>query len=298
MSELGLRFSLFVTRESGVVLSDCLDILLVACVLYVLLVLLKDTGTTRIGIGAALLFGLWNSAKWLDLLTLHATLTSLLTPLLVLAVLISQHDFRRGVQRFYRRPFLSSSRTAVDSQLIDDVVSSANSLALKRIGALIVLERRVPLDQIVEAGTTLDALVSKELLYSVFIPTHENPFHDGAVVIRDRHVWRAGAFLPLSVNSKLDRNLGTRHRAAPGISEESDAVVIVVSEERGEVSVCVDGIIIRNLEATLLRRILIGLFSRQRSLKPRASRDIQAWVARGASESSVPELRKPGVEAP
>jgi diadenylate cyclase len=213
-------------------------------------------------------------------------------------VLISQHDFRRGAQRFYRRPFLSSSRTAVESQVIDDVVSSASALALKRIGALIVLERRIPLDQLVEAGTTLDAIVSKELLYSLFIPTHENPFHDGALVIRGRSVWRAGAFLPLSVNSKLDRNLGTRHRAALGISEESDAVVVVVSEERGEVSVCIDGIIIRNLEATLLRRILTGLFGKQRSLKPSAIRDLQTLSRRSLSSPSDPELRKSRFEAP
>jgi len=113
--------------------------------------------------------------------------------------------------------------------------------------------------------------VTKELLYSIFIPSHENPMHDGAVIIREGRIWQAGAFLPLTVSTKLDRNLGTRHRAAIGISEETDAVVIVVSEERGEVSLCFNGNVVRNLDSALLRKVLMGLF--QKRQKRRGSRD-------------------------
>jgi diadenylate cyclase len=102
----------------------------------------------------------------------------------------------------------------------------------------------------------------------MFIPSHENPLHDGAVIIREGRIWQAGAFLPLTASTKLDRNLGTRHRAAIGISEETDAVVIVVSEERGEVSLCFNGNIVRNLDAALLRKVLLGLFQKRQKRKP------------------------------
>lgn len=285
MSELGLRFSLFVARDIGAVVSDCVDILLVSIVLYALLLLVKSSGAIRIGLGIVLLLAVYRSAKWLDLVTLHATLTTLLTPLLVFTIVVFQHDVRRGAQHFYRRPFFSSGRIAIENHLIEHAVSAATSLALRRIGALVVLERQNGLDHFVEAGTVLNATVTKELLYSVFIPTHENPLHDGAVIVRRGSIWQAGAFLPLSVNAKLDRNLGTRHRAALGISEQTDAVVIVVSEERGEVSLCVDGALVRNLDAALLRRILTGLFVKQRETKPKAGRGTQ--VLRD------PETRKP-----
>jgi uncharacterized protein (TIGR00159 family) len=151
----------------------------------------------------------------------------------------------------------------MEHQVIDDAVKAATSLAQKKIGALIVFEREGMLDEFIEPGTFLDATVSRELLYSIFIPSHENPMHDGAVIIREGRIWQAGAFLPLTATTKLDRNLGTRHRAAIGLSEETDAVVIVVSEERGEVSLCFNGNIVRNLDAALLRKVLLGLFQKR-----------------------------------
>jgi diadenylate cyclase len=172
----------------------------------------------------------------------------------------------------------------MEHQVIDDAVRAASSLAQKRIGALVVFEREALLDEFIEAGTSLDAAVTKELLYSIFIPSHENPMHDGAVIIREGRIWQAGAFLPLTVSTKLDRNLGTRHRAAIGISEETDAVVIVVSEERGEVSLCFNGNVVRNLDSALLRKVLMGLFQKrqkrrgirdERTAKDRASRTSQ-----------------------
>ena len=138
-------------------------------------------------------------------------------------------------------------------------------LAQKRIGALMVFERDAVLDEFVEEGTRLDALVSSGLLYSLFIPSYENPTHDGAVIVRKGRISQAGAFLPLTANPKLDKALGTRHRAAIGITEETDAVVVVVSEERGAISLCFNGNIARGLDPASLRRALVGLFQRRRA---------------------------------
>lgn len=291
MSELGTRLSLFLSRDSGAIVVDCVDVLLVALVVYCVLLLLKGTRLIRIGIVVALLFVVHQSAKHFHLTTLETTLSTLLTPILLLIAIVFQNDLRRSVQTFARIPFFSAGRAVADHQLIEDLTRAAGVLARKRIGALIVLERTASLDQFVEAGTELNATFTAELLYSLFIPSHENPLHDGAVVIRDGQIWRAGAFLPLSVNAKLDRNLGTRHRAALGITEESDAVVIVVSEERGEVSLCVDGILARNLNATLLSRILAGLFKLRerrdhRRMQVTHARDGRATVENDARESS------------
>jgi diadenylate cyclase len=291
MSELGMRLSLFFARDSGAIISDCVDVILVSLVLYCVLLLLKGTRLIRVGFGVALLFAVHQSAKQFQLATLETTLSTLLTPILLLVAVIFQNDFRRSVQTFARIPFFSAGRAVADHQLIEDLTRAAGVLARKRIGALVVLERTVALDQFVEAGTVLNATFTAELLYSLFIPSHENPLHDGAVVIRDGRIWRAGAFLPLSVNAKLDRNLGTRHRAALGITEESDAVVIVVSEERGEVSLCVDGILARNLNATLLNRILSGLFKLRerrdhRRMQVAHGRDRRANAENDAQESS------------
>jgi uncharacterized protein (TIGR00159 family) len=282
MSELGMRLSLFFSRDPGAIIADCVDVALVALVLYCVLLLLKGTRLIRIGAGVALLFVVHQSAKQFQLMTLDTTLGTLLTPILLLITVIFQNDLRRAVQTFARVPFFTAGRAVADYQLIEDLTRAAGVLARKRIGALIVLERTSTLDQFVEAGTEINATFTAELLYSLFIPSHENPLHDGAVVVRDGIIWRAGAFLPLSVNAKLDRNLGTRHRAALGITEESDAVVIVVSEERGEVSLCVDGILARNLNATLLSRILTGLF------KLRERRDHRRMqIAHGRSARTV-----------
>jgi hypothetical protein len=128
---------------------------------------------------------------------------------------------------------------------------------------LIVFERDALLDEFIEQGTLLEAAVSKELLYSIFIPSYENPMHDGAVIIREGRVHQAGEFLPLSASTKLDKSLGTRHRAAIGVSEESDAAVVVISEERGTVSLCFNGNVVRDLDGPSLRTALLGLLTKQ-----------------------------------
>jgi uncharacterized protein (TIGR00159 family) len=285
VSELGQRLWLFFDRDVAAIALDCLDVLLVATIIYFALLLVKGTRAMQMGAGVVFMFVVYQAAKHLGLITLYTLLDSLLTSLVLIVVVIFQQDIRRALQRVGRSPFFASGGVAMEHQVIDDAVRAASSLAQKRIGALVVFEREALLDEFIEAGTTLDAAVTKELLYSIFIPSHENPMHDGAVIIREGRIWQAGAFLPLTVSTKLDRNLGTRHRAAIGISEETDAVVIVVSEERGEVSLCFNGNVVRNLDSALLRKVLLGLFQKRqkrrgalredRPAKDRASRTSQ-----------------------
>ncbi|MDH5674905.1 MAG: diadenylate cyclase CdaA [Myxococcales bacterium] len=271
-TEVPARLLEFFSRDVSLVLWDIADILLVAFVLYSVLLLIKGTRAMQMGIGLALVFVTYQAAKRFGLVTLHAMLDTLLTSLVLIIVVIFQHDIRRALMRFGRRPLFTSAGAGFESQVVEEVVKAAGLLAQKRIGALIVFERDALLDEFIEQGTVLDAAVTKELLYSLFIPSFENPMHDGAVIIRDGRVQQGGAFLPLTASTKLDRTLGTRHRAGIGLSEETDAVVVVVSEERGAVSLCFNGNIARNLDPAPLRSALLGLLTKQpRRRRPKRS---------------------------
>jgi diadenylate cyclase len=262
LNEVADRLVSFFAREFTLILWDTLDIVLVACVLYYGLLLIKGTRAMQMGIGLALVFAVYQLSKRLGLVTLYAMLDSLLTSIVLIIVVVFQHDIRRALMRFGRRPLFTPARTALETQVIEEVVRAASSLAQKRIGGLIVFERDALLDEFIEQGTVLEAAVSKELLYSIFIPSYENPMHDGAVVIREGRVQQAGAFLPLSASTKLDKSLGTRHRAAIGVSEETDAAVVVISEERGSVSLCFNGNVVRDLDGPSLRTALLGLLTK------------------------------------
>lgn len=270
LSELSARLVSFFAREFSTIGWDLLDIGLVACVLYYGLLLIKGTRAMQMGVGLALVFLVYQGAKRTGLVTLYAILDSLLTSLVLIVVVVFQNDIRRALMRFGRRPLFAPARTALETQVIEEVVRAASSLAQKRIGGLIVFERDGLLDEFIEQGTLLEAAVSKELLYSIFIPSYENPMHDGAVIIREGRVQQAGAFLPLSASTKLDKTLGTRHRAAIGVSEETDAAVVVISEERGSVSLCFNGNVVRDLDAASLRTALLGLLTKPRKRGPRS----------------------------
>lgn len=280
IEELLLGVQSFFVREPLLVLLDAADILLVAFLIYRVLVLLRGTRAMQMGIGLALVFVVYHLAKRIGLITLWAMLDALITYVVLIIVILFQNDIRRALMRVGRRPFLRA-RSARDTHVFEEVIKAATALAQKRIGALMVFERDASLDEFIEPGTDLDAAVTKELLYSIFIPSFENPMHDGAVIIREGRIAQAGAFLPLTTSPKLDRAFGTRHRAAIGISEETDAVVVVVSEERGSVSLCFNGNIVRDLDASSLREALLGLFYRRPRKKPKreASQKVEATTA-------------------
>ena len=278
----------FFAREPLLVLLDVADILIVAFIVYRVLVLLKGTRAMQMGIGLALVWLVYHLSERFGLITIWALLDALLTYVILIIVILFQNDIRRALMRVGRQPFMRT-RTARDTHVFEEVIKASTALAQKRIGALIVFERDASLEEFIEPGTGMDAAVTKELLYSIFIPSFENPMHDGAVIIREGRIAQAGAFLPLTASPKLDRAFGTRHRAAIGISEETDAVVIVVSEERGSVSLCFNGNIIRDLDASSLREALLGLFYRRPRTKPK--REHSQSIAPPASEEK-PEGRR------
>jgi diadenylate cyclase len=282
---VGLRS--FFERDIWIVLWDMADILLVAVVLYYLLLILKGTRAMQVGIGIGLVFIAYQLSKRLGLVTLYATLDTFITSLVLIIIVIFQHDIRRALMRFGRGAFLTPARAALESQLIEEVVRASMALSKRRIGALIVLEREALLDDFIEHGIVLDAGVSKELIYSVFIPSLENPLHDGALIIRDGRLWQAGAFLPLARSTRLDPAFGARHRAAMGITEETDAVVVVVSEERGTVGLCFNGNIVPNLDASSLRKVLIRLsYKRPSKKRPSATAVSSSDPGRGRESSA------------
>ena len=277
----------FFAREMSLVLRDVADIALVATLIYVVLAFLKGTRAMQVAIGMGFLIGGYVLARRVGLITTWTILDVVLTYIVLIIVVLFQDDIRRGLMRVGRGPFFRNQKTAKETQVIEEVLKAASSLASKRIGALMVFERHAVLDEFIEEGTVLDADVTKELLFTVFIPSYENPMHDGAVIIREGRIWQAGAFLPLT--GSKDRTLGARHRAALGISEQTDAVVVVVSEERGAVSLCFDGNIVRNLDVGSMRDALFGLFYRPTSSK--ASRS-------DARRDSSPRLSEPPAGRP
>jgi diadenylate cyclase len=238
---------------------DTLDVLLVAVGIYWLLLLIKGTRAIQILVGLGALIGLRVAADFLELLTLAWLLDNFLGPAVLIVVILFQADIRRGLGRLGRGFFPRLSERQ-ESQIVEEVVRAAQALSARRTGALIVLERRTGLDDQVESGTPLDAAVTKELLTTIFQPT--SPLHDGAVLIQQGRVSHAGAILPLTLRTDLPEGVGTRHRAAVGITEETDAAVIVVSEETGSISVVLGGEMIRGLDAPRLRVVLRDALAR------------------------------------
>jgi uncharacterized protein (TIGR00159 family) len=260
LSELGDGFVGFFQRTPWDVIHDCLDIGLVAVLIYWALVILRGTRAMQVAIGLCLVFVGYLFVRRAGLVTVTTILDSVLAYLAIIVVIIFQSDIRRALARMGRRPLLRGQRTAKETQTIEEVIKAVGTLAQKRIGALVAFERGAALDEFIERGTEVDAAVSKELLHSIFVPSFENPMHDGAVVLREGRIWQAGVFLPMAGSAGGDRSLGARHRAGIGITEETDAVVVVVSEERGAISLCFDGNIVRNLDVASLRDALYGLF--------------------------------------
>jgi uncharacterized protein (TIGR00159 family) len=284
-------------RDGWRVLIDGLDILLVAYLFYRGLLLIRGTRAMQMVMGLALVYLVYHGARRVELVTLHSLLDALLAHVVLIVVVLFQSDIRRALMRVGSRPFLRAAGPARELQVVEEVVKAAAALAQKRVGALIVFERDAALEEFIEQGTVLDAAVSKELLFSIFVPSYENPMHDGAVVVREGRVWQAGVFLPLPDGQKVDRALGTRHRAAIGISHETDAVVVVVSEERGTTSLCFSGNIVRDLEPQMLRQTLLGLFEKQNKKRPSKAPKAPTVRVRldspGASESSSGRLSAP-----
>jgi diadenylate cyclase len=243
---------------------DLLDIALVAVVVYYLLLLVRGTRAAQILLGILFVGAAYQVARAAQLTTLETILERFFLLLPVAILILFQHEIRRGLANFGRNPFWRLAAVEQEASVTNDVVLAASSLASHRTGALIVIERLEGLREYIENGVRLDATLSYDLLINIFTP--ETPLHDGAAIVQNGRLAAAGCFLPLSGNPELSKELGSRHRAALGISEETDAVAVIVSEENGEVSIAHAGVIEGRLDAKALRSRLHQLLVTE--LKP------------------------------
>jgi diadenylate cyclase len=260
---------------------DALDVFLVYYLAYRALVVLRGTRAMQVGLGLSLVFVLYLVAQALRLVTVISVMGALISSMLLIVVVVFQSDIRRGLQRVGSRAWFGSLVRAQETKVIDEVVEAATELARHRIGALITFEQDANLDEFVgvHKGHTLDAQVTRELLVALFLPESMNKLHDGSVVIRNLRIAKAGVFFPMPEGRVVDDSFGSRHRAALGITEETDAVVVIVSEERGTISFCFNGNIASNLDGPKLRTMLDAIFSpkvRKKSRRNKAVRDTAA----------------------
>ncbi len=237
---------------------DALEIVILTYAFYRLFLLIQGTRAVQMLLGLGIMLAAAFVSVKLGLHTINWIFSNLLGVLVLAIIMLFQPELRRGLAGMGRNPFLQRFYSPARAQVIEELVKVCVFLAGKRIGALIVLQRETEVSNYVEEGIGLDAKVSKELLASIFLPS--SPIHDGAVIIKEDRVLMAGAFLPISLDPKISKELGTRHRAALGISEETDAAVIVLSEETGIISLVANGGMERNLEATKLRERLQKIF--------------------------------------
>lgn len=233
---------------------DAFDVGLVALVVYNLLLLIRGTRAVQMLTGILLLVGIYAIARVFDLLTLRTTLEVFFALLPVGMIVIFQDEIRRGLAQFGRRSTWAMPVSGTAAEVFSEIVLACSALARQRIGGLIVIERLDGLKNYVENGIALDAQVSYDLLVNLFTP--KAPLHDGAVIIQGDRISAAACFLPLTSDPELSRELGTRHRAAIGISEETDAVAVVVSEESGAISLAYQGRLETGLSPTDLRALL------------------------------------------
>lgn len=239
-------------------LADVIDILLVWIIVYRLLLLVQKTGTAQMLSGLAVLAIAYLAAQGLELYTLNWLLERFFSNLFVIAVILFQGEIRRALAHLGSGAFFTGPNRAQNTQVAEEIAKGIMSCAARGYGGLVVVEKDILVDNYIESGTDVDAKVSSELLASIFHPT--SPIHDGAVLIRQGRVHSAGNVLPLSKNPALDKNLGTRHRAAIGLTEETDALVFVISEEFKSVGLVQGGHLRPHVELYDVRRALYEAF--------------------------------------
>ena len=242
------------------VIKSIVDISIVSYVVYKVIVLVKETRAWQLIKGIIFILIASELSKWLGLRTIAFILNNIITIAAIALVVLFQPELRRGLEHIGRSRFRDlfnfdepSTRIKVTAA-IEEIVKACTEMSRAYVGALIVIERDTKIGEIINTGTQLDSNISSELLINIFTPN--TPLHDGAVIIRDGKVKAAACFLPLTDNPNLSKELGTRHRAALGITEVSDSVAVVVSEESGKISLAYNGGLTRNLTPDILRKAL------------------------------------------
>ncbi len=238
--------------------NDVLDITIMAFLIYRALLILKGTRALQSLVGLLGILALYVFASQFELVSVHWLLEKFLVYIVLAVIILFQKDIRRGLARAGGRLFLGNRSDTGNASMREELIKACFALASRRVGALIAIERSADLDDYVERATLIDSLVSHEIISAIFHPT--SPLHDGAIVIQKNRIAAAQAFFPLSLSKEISRFFGTRHRAAIGLTEETDSVAIIVSEERGTVSLVLDGRIIPTANANELREQFQEIF--------------------------------------
>ena len=243
---------------------DILDIAIVSILIYESLKLIKGTRAVQMAVGSLLIIFLFYISQLAPLQTVNWLIRNLLVYVAFAAIVIFQSDIRRALAHFGQAPFFRYFvRQEAADEIIEEVVVASTMLSGQRVGAIIAIEREIGLRNYIESGIPLDATLTYDLLVTIFQTS--SPLHDGAVILQENRVAAAACFLPLTVNPRLSRDMGTRHRAAIGLTEENDAVALVVSEETGQISLALNGEIERALTPDRLRERLRTLVPLRRA---------------------------------
>lgn len=244
---------------------DVLDILIVTVIIYRILLIIKGTRAAQMLIGIGVLFIALLFSKYLGLYTIDWIIQSLWAQIVLALIILFQPEIRKTLAQMGEARFIPSFTSVEELRYLEEIVKGTVALANRKIGALIVIEKETSLDDITEMGTKLDARVSRELLLSIFHPS--SPIHDGAIVIRGNRVVAAGCFLPLTLSMDISKAFGTRHRAGLGLTEETDAVVLIVSEETGSITTAVGDDMEKNINIGDLRDFLTENFIKPKEKK-------------------------------
>jgi diadenylate cyclase len=241
-----------------------LDIFIVAFIIYHILIFIKGTRAVQMAVGLGLIIAFFYLARWIQLGTVTWMLTNVVPYFVFAIIVIFQQEIRRALARFGQAPLFAGFSSINRNEFYDEIILAVTTLATNQTGALIVVERDIGLKTYIESGIALDAALSYDLLVTIFNPSV--PLHDGAVIVQNGRIAAAACFLPLTVKPRLSKELGTRHRAAIGVTEETDAVAIIVSEETAAISFAHDGEMERYLDPDTLRQRLRDAFERKGSM--------------------------------
>lgn len=248
-------------------IKDIIDILIVSYVIYKLILLVRGTRAIQLLKGIFVVVVTWALSTWFKLSTLQWMMNQMFTFGVLAVIIIFQPELRRALEQLGRGALFSRTPTETDNELnkrVGEVIKAVDYLARRKIGAIIVFERETGLNDYIESGIAIESHISSELLINIFIPN--TPLHDGAVLVRNNRLMGAGCYLPLSENPFISKELGTRHRAAIGMSEVSDAVCVIVSEETGQISLALNGHIIRDIkEEALLSKLFEELKNKNKT---------------------------------
>ncbi|SDX93433.1 diadenylate cyclase CdaA [Paenibacillus sp. CF384] len=265
-------------------IKDLIDISVVSYIIYKLILLVRGTRAVQLLKGIIVLVATWAISTWFNLYTLKWLMNQMFTFGVVTILIIFQPELRRALEQLGRGSLFSRSSVVERdiSDRIGEIIKSLNYMAKRKIGALIVFERNTGLSDYIESGIQMESIVSSELLINIFIPN--TPLHDGAVIIRGSQIMAAGCYLPLSENPFISKELGTRHRAAIGVTEVCDAVSIVVSEETGQISLAVGGMIVRDIKEESLISKLFEELNPNSKARERQGAKKPFWKRKGGNQ--------------